>query len=174
MVAEAGKSRHAWRDTAPERYDRAALLARLLAVSGEELETTPDRLEANIARLARALRGERRRARAGERGYDLERHIALAQAHAGETALLKNRLAALRHQPVSTKNKSANYSGAERAGGTSACAGAGGRGPSSWRGPNGRRRNSAPPSGNRPAAPIFRGIPPATDRNACADGASGT
>lgn len=92
------------------RYNRAEALARLLALTGPELETSPERLRANIARLARALRSERRRARAGDRGYDLTRHIALARAHAGETALLHSKQAAPRHRlkiPDNKKNRSA-------------------------------------------------------------------
>jgi hypothetical protein len=38
-----------------------------------------------IARLERALRAERHRARAGHWTYDLNRHIALRQAVAAET-----------------------------------------------------------------------------------------
>jgi hypothetical protein len=45
-------------------------------------------LEAIVARLERALRAERRKARSGHWTYDLNRHIALRQAHLAETARL--------------------------------------------------------------------------------------
>lgn len=48
--------------------------------------------EAIVARLQRALRAERNRARSGHWTYDLNRHIALHQAHLAES----QRLAALR------------------------------------------------------------------------------
>ena len=41
-----------------------------------------------LTRLARALRAERNRGRAGHWTYDLNRHIALKQAYAAERALM--------------------------------------------------------------------------------------
>jgi hypothetical protein len=42
-----------------------------------------------LARIARALRAERNRGRAGHWTYDLNRHIALAQAYAAERRRLR-------------------------------------------------------------------------------------
>lgn len=50
---------------------------------------TPQAARAALARLARALRAERLRGRAGQRSYDLRRHLALSQALARQTARLR-------------------------------------------------------------------------------------
>jgi hypothetical protein len=70
-----------------EVYDRRRMLPRLIAIDPRELEPGGPALDRLIeARLKRALRAERRRGRAGHWTYDLNRHVALLQALAGETA----------------------------------------------------------------------------------------
>ena len=70
-------------------WDRATMLPRLIPVGSEEIadESRDGRL-AIMARLARALRGERVRGRAGHWSYSLDRHIGLVQAMAAERAML--------------------------------------------------------------------------------------
>jgi hypothetical protein len=70
-------------------YVRAAALPRLLPVAPADLE----RDDAATARrlclmLARALRRERNRGRAGHWTYDLSRHVGLLQAYRAERAAL--------------------------------------------------------------------------------------
>ena len=68
-----------------EAYDRAAMLPRLIPVGPDEIADDGRRGRITIlARLARALRGERARGRAGHWSYSLDRHLALAQALAAE------------------------------------------------------------------------------------------
>lgn len=67
---------------------RLRTLARLIGTEpgyGEEAQRIL------VARLARALRGERRRGRAGHWTYDINRHIALMQAYRAERARVKPR-----------------------------------------------------------------------------------
>ena len=68
-----------------EAYVRERMLPRLIGASPTELADTsvPGR-RALLARLARALRGERNRGRAGHWTYDLNRHIGLSQAYQAE------------------------------------------------------------------------------------------
>ena len=62
-------------------YQRGRALPRLLPVSeGDVAANDAHAARALVARLARALRAERQRGRAGHWSYDLNRHIALAQA----------------------------------------------------------------------------------------------
>jgi hypothetical protein len=67
--------------TGVRHYDRILHLPGLIGIdpgvlsAGEEMPK-----EAVVARLERALRAERRRAKAGHWAYDLNRHIALRQA----------------------------------------------------------------------------------------------
>jgi hypothetical protein len=62
-------------------YERGRNLPRLQPVTEGELAPDDTRTARTIvARLARALRAERQRGRAGHWSYDLNRHIALAQA----------------------------------------------------------------------------------------------
>jgi hypothetical protein len=69
-------------------YDRRRHLARLIPLMPGELEDArPAARRAILARLARALRAERNRGRAGHWTYDLNRHIALRQAYVAERAL---------------------------------------------------------------------------------------
>ena len=71
-------------------YVRSRDLPRLLALWPHEIE---DRTELGrrclLAKLRRALRTERRRARAGHWSYDLNRHLALLSAYRGELAGLR-------------------------------------------------------------------------------------
>ena len=75
-----------------EKYQRDRHLPRVLPVGPELMAAKSDAdRRALLARLARALRKERNRGRAGHWTYDLNRHIALAQAYAGERKLLTPR-----------------------------------------------------------------------------------
>lgn len=70
-----------------EAYDRRRHLPRLIPCSLDDVETlSPEVRQAIVDRLAAALEAERRRGRARCWTYDLNRHIALAQAYAAETA----------------------------------------------------------------------------------------
>lgn len=61
-------------------YDRRLMLPRLLPLAPADLaEDGPALTRRLVARLARALRAERRRGRAGLAGYDIGRHLALAR-----------------------------------------------------------------------------------------------
>jgi hypothetical protein len=83
-----------------EEYDRRRHLPRLIPVDPSLLEA-PDLAAQRwiVARLARALRAERNRGRAGHWTYDLNRHIGLKQAYAAERAALGRRREA--RQPAS-------------------------------------------------------------------------
>ncbi len=74
-------------------YDRGRDLPALIRTEppSDEMETA-EALRSIVMRLERALRAERNRARSGHWTYDLNRHIALHQAHEAEG----RRLAALR------------------------------------------------------------------------------
>jgi hypothetical protein len=68
-----------------ELYDRDRHLARILPLGPDEIADRSTSARRRIlARLARALRAERNRGRAGHWTYDLNRHIALAQAYEAE------------------------------------------------------------------------------------------
>lgn len=71
-------------------YDRDRHLPALIRVDPTH-EPADDEaaLRLIVARLERALRAERNRARAGHWTYDLNRHIALKQAHAAERVRLE-------------------------------------------------------------------------------------
>jgi hypothetical protein len=72
-----------------EPYDRQRHLPRVLPIGPAELaDTSAEGRVAILKRLARALRAERNRGRAGHWTYDLNRHIALAQAYESERRLL--------------------------------------------------------------------------------------
>ena len=80
-AAAAGRRRMAQ----TEPYDRLRHLPRVLPVGPAELADQSIAARRRIvARLARALRAERNRGRAGHWTYDLNRHVALAQAYAAE------------------------------------------------------------------------------------------
>lgn len=71
-------------------YTRQTCLPRLLPLLPAELADDSDVARRRIVgRLARALRAERMRGRAGHWTYDLNRHIALHQAYEGERRRLR-------------------------------------------------------------------------------------
>ena len=69
------------------RYDRSRHLPALIRAdpAGLAAKTALEATNMIIARLDRALRSERARARSGHWTYDLNRHIALLQAHQAES-----------------------------------------------------------------------------------------
>jgi hypothetical protein len=72
-----------------EAYRRELHLPRLIPVDPAELtDPGPAIRRKIIARLARALRSERTRGRAGHWTYDLNRHIGLRQAYSAELGML--------------------------------------------------------------------------------------
>ncbi len=73
-----------------DAYRRDRHLPRLLPVGPEEIgDLSSSGRKRILAHLARALRAERNRGRVGHWTYDLNRHIALAQAYESERRLLK-------------------------------------------------------------------------------------
>jgi hypothetical protein len=63
----------------------------VLPVGPDEIaDVSPSGRRAILRRLARALRSERNRGRAGHWTYDLNRHIALAQAYTAERTALSS------------------------------------------------------------------------------------
>ncbi len=75
--------------TGAELYDRRRHLSRLLPLSPAEIaDDRPPARRTILARLARALRAERNRGRAGHWTYDLNRHIGLKQAYVAERRAL--------------------------------------------------------------------------------------
>jgi hypothetical protein len=72
-----------------EAYDRTRHLQRLIPVGPAEIaDRSAKARRAILAKLARALRAERNRGRAGHWTYDLNRHIGLVQAYEAERRLL--------------------------------------------------------------------------------------
>jgi hypothetical protein len=72
------------------RYERAFHLPRLIrAVPSEFAGTDAAATRWIVSRLERAIAAERRRGRSGHWTYDINRHIALAQALKAETARLR-------------------------------------------------------------------------------------
>lgn len=70
-------------------YRRDVVLPRLLPLGPEDLSPDTPAVASRIcALLARALRQERNRGRAGHWTYSLDRHIGLAQAYRAERARL--------------------------------------------------------------------------------------
>jgi hypothetical protein len=64
-----------------ESYERSRMLVRLLPVGPDELAgAEPETTRRIVLKLARALRAERARGRAGHWTYDLNRHVGLMQA----------------------------------------------------------------------------------------------
>jgi hypothetical protein len=62
-------------------YERSRMLVRLLPVGPDEIAgSEPETTRRIVLKLARALRVERARGRAGHWTYDLNRHIGLMQA----------------------------------------------------------------------------------------------
>jgi hypothetical protein len=72
-------------------YQRQRCLPALLPLLPAEIADTGDAMRQRIVgRLARALRSERMRGRAGHWSYDINRHIALLQAYEAERAQLRD------------------------------------------------------------------------------------
>jgi hypothetical protein len=68
-----------------ETYERSRMLVRLLPVGPDEIAgSEPETTRRIVLKLARALRVERARGRAGHWTYDLNRHIGLMQAMKAE------------------------------------------------------------------------------------------
>jgi len=83
-----------------EPYRRDRHLPRLIPLTPKELaDTRPEARRAILTRLARALRAEGNRGRAGHWTYDLNRHIGLKQAYAAERALLGERTPGRKTEP---------------------------------------------------------------------------
>lgn len=73
-------------------YDRARDLPRLIRCDPfSDLAEVLNSSETVMARLRRALRAERNKARSGHWTYDLNRHIALRQAYVAEAERLAGR-----------------------------------------------------------------------------------
>ncbi len=73
----------------PRPYRRTIQLPKILPLWPREVEDTSAEARMKIiGKLRQALRAERRRGRAGLWTYDLNRHLALLDALAGETAEL--------------------------------------------------------------------------------------
>jgi hypothetical protein len=72
-------------------YNRMRDLPALIRLDpfGSQLLEGKREVEAIVARLERALRGERQKARSGHWTYDLNRHIALRQAWLAESMRLE-------------------------------------------------------------------------------------
>lgn len=77
-------------DSGARSYERVRILPRLLPhISASDLVCAkPETGRRIVLQLARQLRDQRRRARAAHWTYDLNRHIALAQAYRAEKLLL--------------------------------------------------------------------------------------
>ncbi len=92
LDAAAGRALRAVVAVGAESYERERHLVRLIPVTpGEMADQRPAARRAILARLARALRAERNRGRAGHWTYDLNRHIGLKQAYAAERKALAQR-----------------------------------------------------------------------------------
>jgi hypothetical protein len=77
-----------------QTYRRETDLPRLIPIDPARLANLDQETHrAILARLARALRGERNRGRAGHWTYDLNRHIALRQAYEAERLRLRQSIA---------------------------------------------------------------------------------
>jgi hypothetical protein len=68
-------------DTGRQTYERGRMLVRLLPVGPDDIVgSEPETTRGIVLKLARALRTERARGRAGHWTYDLNRHMGLLQA----------------------------------------------------------------------------------------------
>jgi hypothetical protein len=73
-------------------YQRQRCLPALVPMLPSEIADPGETMRRRIVgRLARALRAERRRGRAGHWSYDINRHIALVQAYEAERRMLPAR-----------------------------------------------------------------------------------
>jgi Family of unknown function (DUF6477) len=76
-----------------ESYQRGRHLPHLIPIAMDRLaDLNIDSHRSIVTKLARALRAERSRGRAGHWTYDLNRHIALLQAYEAERRLLEKRV----------------------------------------------------------------------------------
>lgn len=90
------------------RYKRDRDLPSLIALWPHELaDFSAEGGLRILSKLRRALRAERRRARAGHWSYELNRHLALLSAYKGEIALLREATPPSRNGPAVAKPKSA-------------------------------------------------------------------
>lgn len=95
-------------DGTARRYCRARDLPSLIALWPHELaDSTPEGGLRILAKLRRALRAERRRARAGHWSYELNRHLALLSAYKGEIALLRAEMPLSPRAPAAARPASA-------------------------------------------------------------------
>jgi hypothetical protein len=95
-------------DAGARCYARHRDLPSLIALWPHELaDFSPEGGLRILSKLRRALRAERRRARAGHWSYELNRHVALLSAYKGEIALLREAMPASRNGPVAAKPASA-------------------------------------------------------------------
>lgn len=84
-MSAGGRAFNAAVEAGSEVYERTRHLPRILPVTPDDLSDESVQGKRRIlAKLARALRAERNRGRAGHWTYDLNRHIALAQAFRAE------------------------------------------------------------------------------------------
>lgn len=87
LAASARRSVDASVESGARLYERARMLPRLIPVGPDEIgDESPAGRRHILRMLARALRGERRRGRAGHWTYSLDRHIGLMQAFRAERA----------------------------------------------------------------------------------------
>jgi hypothetical protein len=78
---EARRATHAVIDSGREAYERSRMLVRLLPVGPDDMAgAEPQTTRRIVLKLARAIRIERARGRAGHWTYDLNRHVGLMQA----------------------------------------------------------------------------------------------
>lgn len=162
MVRRAGAATNAALRAGAIAYCRQRDLVRLIRL--DPFAPVPEDeagIAAILARLERAIRAERSRGRAGRWTYDLNRHIALEQAHRAETEALRALRAGRRR--AAPGGVASPLSGCVF-----------GRGPSSSPEPNARPYSSAQPSDIPAAVPNARDIARASDHNASADAASRT
>ena len=81
LQAHARKALQQTVDAGAGHYDRARMLPRILPLGPADITgPEPAATRKIVLKLARALRETRRLGRAGHWSYDLNRHIALAQA----------------------------------------------------------------------------------------------
>jgi hypothetical protein len=92
-----------------DAYDRGRHLPRILPIDPAELVDESEAARRGIvARLARAMRAERTRGRAGHWTYDLNRHVVLRQAYVAERQALNSlaRSGSAGRRPASAPDKS--------------------------------------------------------------------
>jgi hypothetical protein len=104
---QAGRTIHGVIANGRETYERGRMLVRLLPVGPDEIAGgEPETTRRIVLKLARALRVERARGRAGHWTYDLNRHIGLTQALQAE----EERLAAIARERLIQRFRTDRYS----------------------------------------------------------------